>query len=126
MTAKKRKTPKRRVDDPVVQVAILDAGGVLTGYGSYHRSDIPAGCIEVPDECDLQPGKYSYSTASCAFWPIMDETPVATTAGPVAGDFDFIRAIWKGFVSLRAAGHEFPAETLAWMDQYGRSFDAKG
>jgi len=108
-----------------VTVALLDDSGRLAGYDrrSVDADWIgEAGCVAVPDECDLAPGKYRWNAAAGRFDPLPpNEPPASETPEPAA-----LRAIWLGFRALRAGGQVFPAETVAWIDYYGETMDAKG
>lgn len=124
------KTPKRRPQpQPETHTyAILDRFGVLKGYkratvaqaDAENTGQMP-GLVCVPDECDLTIGRYRFDAHHGRFDPL-------PPADPMKPDLptDTLRAIWKGFMSLHEAGHEFPEETRAWLAAFGRTIDAKG
>lgn len=102
-------------------LALLDAAGVLTGFCAVPDEEwiTDSGQVAVPDDCDLERGRYAWDGQ--AFHPIAPRDPVSDQP-PVAA----LRAIWLGFKAVAEAGVTLPPDTLAWMDQFGRTLDAKG
>lgn len=102
--------------------AQLDANGVLTGFvrlgDGAPGADAPDR-VEVPLDCDLQPGRYRWNAAERRFDPISME-PAERLQG-----LDAVRAIALALVAIRD-GKELPQYTLDWLDWYERSFDFKG
>lgn len=119
--AKKPKAKKRRVC-----LALLDDRNILRGF---ETRDVAAdyvgepGAVLVPDECDLAPGKYRWNPGPGRFDPVAQEVAGGGIAAP---DPQALRAIWKGFRSVRAAGIVLDPETVAWLEAYGKTLDAKG
>lgn len=101
----------------MTKAAILDKDGVLKGFAARQAKK---GEVDVPDACDLVPGRYVHRDG--AFWPLPPKAKKRDELDP-----DAMRAIWKGFAALRLQGVvDFPAETIDWIDAYGRTLDAKG
>jgi hypothetical protein len=92
--------------------AVLNQAGVLTGFSEFDKSS----GIEVPDDCDLVPGRYKWDQGLGAF------IPLATGQDRVLDEPDAMRAIYLGFCAIRD-GQQLPKETLAWLDWYKQSFD---
>lgn len=110
-----------------MKYAILDAAGTLT---EFIECDLaggtpPANYVQVPDDCDLVPGRYRWGKSAGgheAFYPIIEGA-----AENVKKEPDAIRAIFKGFRSLQRAGVvAFEAETVEWLAAYAKTIDAQG
>jgi len=84
--------------------AVIDGDGVLIDFSD---SDDTNG-IDVPDDCDLDIGKYVWDGTS--FNPIMSKF---NENGPAP---DFFKAVLKSLVVIRDSGCiKFPNDVLAWM-----------
>lgn len=109
--------------------AIIDEGGVLTGFRPAEENEIRTerdDVVEVPEDCDLEPGRYRWDGAR--FMPIILKAPASDEPEPHA-----LRAIAKGFIAIRDQKAnsdiwmvELPAETLEWLSFYERTIDSKG
>jgi len=95
--------------------AVINAAGVLTGFS---QSDQSSG-IEVPDDCDLTPGRYRWDDAMRAF------IPITAQQDSIKQEPDAIRAIYLGFSAIRD-GKPLPQATLDWLDWYRNTFDNMG
>lgn len=118
MAKKAKKAPAY----PVVTFALLDDFGVLQGYDHARRSmGAPAGSVEVPDDCDLAPGRYRWDQKIGRFHPLPPANSLTPDIAP-----DALRAIWAGFKALHENGTPLPVQTLDWLAAYGKTIDAKG
>ena len=82
--------------------ALLDAGGVLAGFSHAENAD----GIDVPDDCDLEPGEYVWDGR--AFNPIL---AAFNSAGPAP---DFAAAVVKALACVRD-GTPLPPVILTWL-----------
>lgn len=93
--------------------ARIDEAGVLLGTAEDGNGP------QVPVGFDLQAGRYRWHAGLGQWWPLgraevtSDEAPDATAA------------IVAGFRALAAGGATLPPQTVAWMDWYERTFDAR-
>ena len=110
-----KKPKKKAAPAPKKNVAILDKAGILTGYKEVSEG---AEGVEVPDK-DLEIGRYQWDGET--FLPIAKKDPKKDmNAGA-------LRAIYLGLDAIRAAGVvDLPAETVAWLEWYSTTNDAKG
>jgi hypothetical protein len=107
------KKPKKH---PPVTLALLDDGGLLTGYETGPAASATDRRIVVPEGCDLAPGKYRWDGE--AFLPLRPAQP-SSEAEP-----DALRAMAL-FVMAAANGKPAPAEAVAWAEWYLKSIDAR-
>ena len=98
---------------PLPYKAVLDANGVLIGY---ERTSGPG--VEVPEDCDLIPGKYRW--AGAGFVPIMEAFDKNEVSSPST-----LAAIAMGLKAVRD-GKPLPGVTLKWLDDFDKTIDAQG
>jgi hypothetical protein len=94
--------------------ALLDEAGVLAGYS--HDAEGPRRRVEVPVGCDLQVGKYEHRNG--VFVPLMSVWNLERKAHGL----DPMFAVYFALCAMRD-GQLLPAYTLAWMDEYARTWD---
>lgn len=107
----------------MAHLAMLDDHGILTGF-----SEGTPGLdrIEVPDNCDLEVGRYRWNCAAKRFDPLPRLDPWLAMPEETP-EPDTLRAIARGFMAIRDNGLvALPPETLDWLDRYGRSIDNAG
>lgn len=92
--------------------ALVDKDGTLTGFTS---EDVDG--IDVPDDCDLEPLKYTWDGRS--FNPIMSEF---NSLGPAP---DFKDAVIKMLCSLHN-GKNPPKAVLAWLQSEEKALKLAG
>ena len=85
-------------------IAILDENGILTGYAQVEQPSV-ADCV-VPDDCDLEPGKYRWNGNT--FVPIA----TARKADPT------LAAIATALAALRD-GTPIPPAVNEWINTHG-------
>jgi len=103
-------------------LALLSATGVLLDYRVVDEVPVPlpANAILVPNGCDHEIGCARWD-ATLRQWSIVaPPTPQEKVEAP-----DALRALALGFMAIRD-GKGLPAETLAWLDAYAKSFDFLG
>jgi hypothetical protein len=93
--------------------ALLDAGGVLAGF-SHAKT---AKGVDVPDDCDLEPGKYVWD-GKC-FNPILAQF---NSDGPAP---DFSAAVIKALACIRD-GSQFPPDVLSWLSAEEKALKLAG
>jgi hypothetical protein len=93
--------------------ALIDANGVLIGYERTFEDG-----IEVPDECDLAPGRYKWNGTS--FVPILEAFTKTEVDAP-----DTVTAIAVALKAMRD-GKPMPGITLKWLEEFDKTIDAQG
>lgn len=102
---------------PTVRAARLDENDVYVGMEEV--AELTDRHLPHVTECDLPPGRYRWDGA--AFVPLPKVTARKLTKEP-----DALRAIVKGFDSIRKSGIKLDAETDAWLDWQLGTVDLKG
>lgn len=102
-------------------IATLDADGVYRGLREVARKDVKPSDIEVPADCDLEPGKYLWNETEQRFDPVREDTPDSRLAEP---NVQF--AIAAGFMALAEQGAVLPKETRDWLTWYRQTLDGNG
>jgi hypothetical protein len=92
------------------KIAILDSNGVYHGIEEIHPDNMQSHHVELPDGCDLPPGKYRWDGST--FRPITDPERIKIS------NPDAFNAIAIGFIALHQQGIKLPEETEEWLDHY--------
>lgn len=100
-----------------VTVARLDAAGVYLGTEQIPADQVTADHVQLPDGCDLPPGKYGWDRDKRAFVPLADAQQRAVEQ-PVA-----LNALAWLLLAQYAAGMPLPAPCMAWLDWYVKTID---
>lgn len=69
-TSKTKKT--KAVIEELVTVAIIDSAGIYHGMEQIKKSDVTSTHVQLPDGCDLPPGKYGWDQKHNCFMPTKD------------------------------------------------------
>ena len=92
------------------QIAKLDENNIYHGIEEIEDDALQPHHVELPDGCDLPPGKYKWEGRT--FIPITDSLRIKINHP------DALNAIAIGFISLQQDGILLPDETLEWLDHY--------
>jgi hypothetical protein len=97
-------------ENKMKQIAKLDENNIYHGIEEIEDDALQPHHIELPEGCDLPPGKYQWSGET--FIPMRNPQRLKTS------DPDALNAIAIGFISLQQSGAALPEETLEWLDHY--------
>jgi hypothetical protein len=102
-------------------MALLDSKFVFKGLERTHEAEPDSQHrINVPDDCDLIPGKYLWSHERQCFVPVSDPLEREKARGQI----DFVKAVYRALDAIDK-GAALPKITKDWMADYRVSMDNK-
>lgn len=101
--------------------AKLDPDGIYRGHEPVPgKAALKPDEVEVPADCDLEPGRYRWDGAT--FLPVKSPEPE-----DVVDERHTLAAIAAGFRAIEEKQPgTLPEKTLRWLKWYGKTVDAKG
>lgn len=102
----------------LVQVAKLDAADTYLGLEMLPADQITADHVQLPDGCDLPPGKYYWDRSASTFLPLRSPQAVAEES-PLA-----LNALaWMLLAMWSENRVPIPSASLRWLDFYVKTID---
>lgn len=101
---------------PTVTVARLDASGVYWGVDTIDRAALTPEHVEVPANCDLEPGAYRWNAADVRFDPI-ERSKRAAQPGGVSLE----EAVYELTQLIKSERGSLTPRLAQWLEQYRNS-----